>query len=139
MTYNPFYEIAKRLFSFREPVRQPVPNVSEDDVRRIVQRDFPPEQIDPAMSVLREYGVKKCEGEHARVYLAALKLANGSLEKLKREIEAANRDFRDIIAAAEYPRYFRAASMVSMNGASRREKERIIAEDWQQYECWLRR
>lgn len=139
MTYNPFHEIAKRLFSSHEPVRQPIPNVSEDDVRRILQRDFPPEQIDPAMSVLREYGLKKYEGEHARVCLAALKLANGNLEKLKREIDAAKQDFRDIIAAAEYPRYFRAASMVSANGTSRREKERIIAEDWQQYECWLRR
>jgi len=89
------------------------------------------------MQALGEYGIEKWERRTPRVYLAALKLANGNLEKLKDEIKIAKRDYRDVLAAAQNPVYFGAGY-----GASElpvKEQKRIIDSDRKQYEEWLRR
>jgi hypothetical protein len=78
--------IVKRFRESRE-ISQPVPNVREDDVVRVVRRDFAAEQFESAVSVLGRYGTERWEKEHFRVRIAALKLANGSLDKLQHIIE----------------------------------------------------
>jgi hypothetical protein len=90
------------------------------------------------MSVLREYGDEKWERERSRVQLAALKLAGGNLDELERQTCAAKRDYRDVLAAAEYPEYTR-RGMFHVPRMSLREQQRIIDSDWQQYDVWLRR
>ena len=117
-------------------VDQPVPAVSLGDVDRIVQRDFPPEQLATVVKVLNEYGSEKWECEPIRVRLAALKLAQGDLEALKHCIRLAKQDYRDVIAPAEYPGYSRMGFRVGkLAGDAQAE---IIGADWRQYESWLR-
>ena len=75
---------------------QPVPNVSRADVERIVRRDFASADVSNALAIVDE--CQKCHtggDSPARVQLAALKLADGDISALRREIEAAKSDYRD--------------------------------------------
>ena len=56
-------------------MNQPIPKVTEIDVIRIVQRDFPAEQFEAVMSILNEYGTEDRQRGVNRVRLAVLKLA----------------------------------------------------------------
>jgi hypothetical protein len=58
---------------------QYVPSVSEQDVDRMVQRDYPPELHAAIHEMIREVEVR----ENPRVILACLKTANGDFSKLK--------------------------------------------------------
>ena len=58
-----------------------------------------------ALAILDEY--QSDGASPTRVQLAVLKLAAGRLDELRREIETARRDYRDVLAPAEYPRYSR--------------------------------
>lgn len=126
------------LFRLPRTVSQPLPQVTGDDVMMVVRRDFAEEQFGVVMSVLSEYGAERWERGKARVQLAALKLANGDLEALKKHITLAKQDYRDMLAAAEYPEY-------STNGMFRvrelpaKEQQRIVDSDRKQYETWLRK
>ena len=111
---------------------QPIPAVTLDDVERIVQRDFPRERFGEVMAVLNEYGQR----ERARVQLAVLKLAAGSLESLRQHVAVARQDFRDILVAAEYPGYSQ-RRMLQVPKLPIEEQQRIIEADWAQYEAWL--
>jgi len=68
------------------------------------------------------------------VQLAALKLANGDANMLRKNIAAAKLDYRDVLVAAEYPEH----SKSGFRGRRLPDRERLDA-DWQQYEVWLRR
>jgi hypothetical protein len=117
---------------------QPIPNVTPNDVERIVRRDYSATEFDSVMAVLKVYEESTSgRRERPRVQLAALKLANGDLEALRTHINTAVQDFRDILGPAEYPEY-------SKEGAFRlklpiAEQQRIFDTDWKQYEDWLRR
>ena len=84
---------------------QPIPRVSNDDVRRIVHRDYPQNLYFTIMEVLEEYRSESWQHEEHRVRLAALKLARGDIDELRRLISTAKKDYRDVIAPAEYPPY----------------------------------
>ena len=90
------------------------------------------------MAVLKGYedsvsGRRECP----RVQLAALKLANGDLAALRKHINTAVQDFRDVVALAEYPEYSKQAFHVRKFPSA--EQQRIIDSDWKQYKDWLRR
>ena len=111
-----------------QPARkQPIPDVTSIDVERIVERDFKYE-FTTVMDILKELGT-------ARVQLAALKLANGSVEKLRSNIESAKRDYRDILGHAEYPAYMKKG----FGELPADERLRIIDDDWRQYNEWLKK
>ena len=116
---------------------QPVPQVTEADIDRILRRDFASSQIAEALAILAEYGTQPWHREPARVQLAALKLADGSIEKLRSAIDQAKRDYRNVLAPAEYPKFshygFRAVRLRS------RERQEIYTDDWQQYQLWLKK
>ena len=112
-------------------MRQPTPPVTKEDVARVVRRDFPREDYGLVMSILAEYG----DRESYRVMLAALKMSDGKLDELKRQIELARCDYRDVIAPAEYPGYSRQWSRVSQ--MSQPKIRKIIEQDWKQYQTWL--
>jgi hypothetical protein len=125
--------LSARRFAVPEP-RQPIPEVNSDDVTRIVRRDFPDTQLEDVMAIVTEFA---SQWDTARVQLAALKMANGNLDSLRRQIAAAKQDYRDTLVAAEYPEYWKSTS--SGCTLSKSERKRIIDADWRQYESWLRR
>lgn len=117
--------------------RQPVPKVTPEDVERVVRRDFAVHDQTTVLAILGEYGTESWHREYARVQLAALKLADGDVEKLRKAITTAKRDYRDALAVAEYPAYSRRGFQTRKLPAE--EYRRIVASDWQQYEAWLGR
>ncbi len=118
-------------------VRQPIPQVTPDDVQRVVRRDFSPEEYPAVMAILGEYGTERWHRELARVQLAALKMANGSVQNLRACIASAKRDYRDALAAAEYPHY--SSTGLRVRELTAKQQRRIIDGDWQQYKEWLRK
>jgi hypothetical protein len=118
-------------------MNQPIPEVTESDVIRIVQRDFQTEQFDAVISILSNYGTEDWQHGVNRVRLAVLKLADGDLQALQREIDVAQKDYRDVLASAEYPEYMQKVSPSAP--PTDLERERIIRADWTQYLAWLNR
>jgi hypothetical protein len=111
---------------------QYVPDVSEDDIERIVRRDFSADAHGAIYEMIRGVEVR----EKTRVVLACLKNANGSLEKLKCELTNADGYWREIIREAEYPNYTK--KMFRIDKLSTDEQQRIIEKDKNQYLVWLR-
>ena len=65
------------------------------------------------------------------MHAAILKVSAGDLTKLQSLTKAAGEDYRDLLAAAEYPGY----SQMGFNALDRppREIRRVKAEDWYPY------
>jgi hypothetical protein len=112
-----------------------VPNISRDDVLRVIRRDYPAVAFAAVLSLLDRYGTETWERERDRVQLAALKLAAGSVAELGRQVEAAKRDYRDALAEAEFPESL--ACMSPCRLLQPREIEAMDARDWAQYRRWL--
>jgi hypothetical protein len=132
-----FIRFVERFVLRRRPVSQPTPDVTPDDVERVVRRDFPSDQVPNVTALLNERKTGSLE-YGPRVQLAALKLANGSLEQLRACLETATRDYRDVLVPAEYPEYSRIVFRLHQK-MSITEHNRVIKSDWRQYEEWLRR
>ena len=113
---------------------QPVPKISEEDVKRIALRDFGEAQLFKVLSILSEFGKQNWNKPSPRVQLAILKLASGNIIKLADATRAAIKDFRDILTEAEYPRYSRE---IGFNEVAKDFKRAVIDDDWKQYREWL--
>jgi len=116
---------------------QPTPQVTPQDVLRVARRDFPSTPEDEIRAILEEYGKESFHREIDRVRLAAMKLASGDVRRLKLQIDGATQDYRDILAAAEYPRYDK--MMFRIDRLSEADKNKIIESDWNQYQTWLKK
>ena len=114
--------------------QQPVPQVSDADVERVVNRDFPGEDTAAAREMLASYGKESWHREVPRVRLAILKLAEGSLQKLGGAVKMASRDYRDVLAYAEYPSYFQS---IAPNEPDAAKRNRAVDDDWRQYRGWF--
>lgn len=112
---------------------QPTPQVSKEDIRRIVNREFADSERKTAFSILEEYGSNEWHREPIRVRIAALKLSNGDIELLRQIIDTAKNDYRDTIAPAEYPGYLK----LNFAELAENKSRRIIEADWKQYQEWL--
>ena len=97
--------------------------------------DVDPQEI---MSILDEYGVESSERGRARVQLAILKLSEGQRDKLTELVRMAKRDYRDVLAYAEYPEEMK-AGFVEMGKLSPQEARAIRERDRKQYLKWLGR
>jgi hypothetical protein len=108
---------------------QPVPTYREADLERVVSRDYAP-AADEARAILARLRI---DGRPAslRIRMACLKLGAGRLDALQEASETAEVDFRDVLAAAEYPAYLTASDADA--------RRRAIASDWQQLQDWLQR
>jgi hypothetical protein len=115
-----------------------VPRVDHSDVVRIVQRDFPPEQHATVVALLDEYGRQSWHREIHRVQLAILKLSRGDVHEVGAYVEAANIDFRDVIASAEYPRWLRAGP-VKLAARTSEQDSLMSQDDANEYTAWLSR
>jgi hypothetical protein len=127
----------RELFSSGPAPVQPVPHVTAADIERVIRRDFPEGQFEDVRAILAEYGTEIWHKEKERVRLAALKLANGSMEELRRAIDRAKLDYRDVLAPAEYPKFMQKG--LRFRRLRSRDRELIYSDDWQQYERWLKR
>ena len=70
-----------------------------------------------------------------RFSAAILKLANRDFEKIDYYINLCNYDFRDVVAAAEYPERMRFA----FNKIAGWKKRQIYLDDWKTYSTWLQK
>jgi len=117
--------------------RQPTPSITRADVERIVRRDFPADRSAEVLALLDDYGTEAWQRAPDRVRLAALKLAAGSFERLRSQIEQAKCDYRDVLGAAEYPGYMKL--LFRIQDLPPDERQRVIDADWSQYQDWLTR
>jgi hypothetical protein len=125
----------ERFILRRKQLTQHVRDVTPDDVRRVVNRDFQSAKIGDVALVLNE--PKDRRSLSPRVQLAVLKLANGSMEELRKWVKSAQLDYRDVLVAAEYPAYYWAN--VLDHNMSIRDRNTAVENDWRQYEEWLRK
>jgi hypothetical protein len=87
-----------------------------------------------AKGILERYGSSPDEPEPERVRIAILKLAGADLAAIEDCVEASKEDYEDTLLHAETPKQFRA----SFHSLKPHGEARIIAEDRQQYDEWLR-
>ncbi|MDA9317121.1 hypothetical protein N9Q58_04315 [Polaribacter sp.] len=114
-------------------MEQKIPNIKDAVIKRIVEREFSSVKFTKIEGILKRYQSRNSKGMN-RIYAAILKLSNGNIELIKKYVEQANSDYRDIIALAEYPNY----SKYDFDENLSKEKEKqLIDSDWKQYEIWL--
>jgi len=97
--------------------------------------DVDPQEI---MNILDEYGVESSERGRVRVQLAILKLSEGQRDQLTELVRMAKRDYRDVLAYAEYPEEIK-VGFVEMSKLSPKEARAIRKRDRKQYLKWLGR
>ncbi len=114
-----------------------MPIVTDADVERVVRRDYGPAHADDVLALLLTYGAESWQREAPRVRLAILRLAGGDIEHLRRELDVAKRDYRDVLLGAEYLSY--GALTLRTPHPSPDDAQRAIAADWGAYQEWLRR
>lgn len=114
---------------------QPVAKISQRDIKKIIERDYPAGNEKEIVEILSQYKSDNEAGKY-RVWAALLKISDGKLEILKEKIEIAKTDYRDILADAEYPEYSEKVGFDSEK-FSKKELKNIIKSDWNQYQHWL--
>ena len=114
-------------------MEQFIPQVSEADVERVLERDVPVDAHEQMREVIKRLEVR----EKARVVLACLKNSAGDLEKLKRDLAEAAGYYREHIGEAEYPNYIK--KMFHIDKLSEAEVSAIYEKDKNQYVAWLHR
>ena len=112
-------------------MEQFTPKVTQEDVERILQRDFPAEHWQGLREMIQLVQVR----EKDRVILACIKTAGGDFQKLKSNLTVAEGWWRDIISEAEYPFYSK--KMFRIDKLTQKEKSDIIEKDKKQYLDWL--
>jgi hypothetical protein len=114
-------------------MQQFVPEGSDSDVERIIQRDFRQEELEQIRGLIRQVEVR----EKPRVVLACLKNSGGDFGKLKCNLAEASGYYREHIGEAEYPNYMK--KIFHIDKLSEAEKSSIVEKDKRQYLAWLHR
>jgi hypothetical protein len=114
-------------------MEQFIPQVTQEDVERVLQRDFPAEHWQELREMIQRVQVRGKD----RVMLACMKAAGGDVHKLKGNLNEAEGYWREIISEAEYPFYTK--KMFRIDKLTEREKSDIIEKDKKQYLDWLNR
>ncbi|MCP3932688.1 MAG: hypothetical protein GY705_26760 [Bacteroidetes bacterium] len=114
---------------------QPVPNISKNDIERIVLREYPAVGKDIIFNTLRKYSSDSKEGTY-RVWASVLKISDGNIKMLKENIETALCDYRDVISVAEYPEYSKKVGFDTDN-FDKLQLKKIIEADSLQYQEWI--
>jgi hypothetical protein len=113
-----------------------IPQVDDSDVDRVVRRSFPEREHDQVRKLLSELSENNCLSLWIRARLAVLKLSDGDVSEVQKQIRPALVDCRDVIAPAESPRFWK----IGFKGyriLSQQEKQKLIDEDFEDYEQWL--
>jgi hypothetical protein len=114
-------------------VDQFTPQVDQEDVERVLQRDFPVDHRQELREMMQRLEVR----EKDRVILACMKSAGGDVQKLRGNLNNAAGYYREIISEAEYP--FWSKRMFRIEKLSEKEVADIIEKDKKQYLDWLNR
>lgn len=114
-------------------MKQRIPNISLTDIQRVISRDFTKDDQGVVIRILEEYKSETHKGQY-RVWAAILKLANGQVDKVSMYVEKAQKDFRDILSLAEYPLY---SKHIFNDDLSDDKKNKLIKNDWKNYQDWL--
>lgn len=114
-------------------MRQPTPSVTENDVERIVRRDYPANVAGEILELIASISVR----EKPRVVLACLKIASGNLDRLRGNLSSASGYYRELLGEAEYPLATRRWSRIQ--SLPEDEVRAIYDKDWRQYSEWLTR
>jgi hypothetical protein len=114
-------------------VDQFTPQVTQEDIERVLQRDFPATHWQEIREMIQQCQVR----EKDRVMLACMKAAGGDIQKLKRNLNESAGYYREIIGEAEYPFYVK--KMFRIDKLTEKEKADIIEKDKKQYLDWLNR
>lgn len=108
-----------------------------------IQQTFSPQDRDVAKELLiNECGRNlpfKAEATPQsleQIRLAVVKLANGNLDDLRRQVQTAKSDWRDVIMAAESPELMR-IGVVEYDRLDEQSRAALAARDRQQYLDWL--
>jgi hypothetical protein len=111
-------------------------------VTRKVKQWFPADEQAEAVRLLETECARNlpfCDAWDAKdlegVRLAVVKLSGGRMAELRRQVEEAKLDWRDVLAYAQAPEAVKRGLFVAEEDAETRE---INARDRQQYEEWLR-
>lgn len=112
---------------------QKIPRIYDATIKRIADRDFPLIKFIEIENILKMYKSESCKGAN-RIYASILKLSRGNIELVKKYVEKANNDYRDIIALAEYPNFLK---HIFDENLSEEQRKQLINNDWEQYETWL--
>jgi hypothetical protein len=108
-----------------------VPAYREADLERILARDYSADVLPEIRELLHRYGGESWHREPLRVRMACLKIADGNVPALHQAVEVACRDYRDVLATAEYRHYAAARDA---------EARRIAIErDGAELRSWLER
>jgi len=100
-----------------------------------IKKVFPGRSYDEILSILARYGEEKHEKEQDRVHLAILKLCEEEmLDDPSKYVEIAKKDYRDVLAWAEYP-----SQLDCKNTAGLKADEllKLKKSDQKQYLDWL--
>jgi len=80
------------------------------------------------------------EPESTRVKLSVVKLSEGKLAEVKRYVEAARRDYRDVLLWAEYPNSAKVGPPAARPTAESRARQISARKlDAEQYQAWLKK
>jgi hypothetical protein len=109
-----------------------IPCITNADIKRIIERDFPKNERDRVIKTLNRYKSESEKGAN-RVHAAILKISDGSVEKVEKNVEVAIIDYRDVLSWAEYPSY----SKNLFEEFSYEKEKQQNDDDWQQYNEWL--
>ena len=116
-------------------MNQPIAKISKNDINRIILRDYSITNKDEVLNILSKFKGDDEKGIY-RVWAALLKISNGDIDRLDKNIENAIIDYRDILAIAEYPEYSQKVGFNS-DKFDKKELKKIIDSDWHQYQEWL--
>lgn len=111
-------------------MHQPIPEVTREDMLRLIKRDFAPEHWRSVEKRLKRFR----DGKSYRLPAAILRLAAGDLKQLDDSIVTAKLDYREALTAAEYRQY----GTLSYD-ASEEAKHEAIEKDWADYLAWFDR
>lgn len=107
---------------------------SADTVRRVVDQVWEGDHRQGALTILDRVSDYGGAAHRARCQVAAIKLSGGDLDRLDDWVQAANADFRDVLAAAEYPGQFEAGFLPPSDP----RQVRLGKADITQYKLWLK-
>lgn len=76
-------------------------NLTLEDVKEIARRDFASYPLKRILEILDEYGRVASEKEMVRVYIAILKLSCYDINRLKKYVDEAKKDYKQVLFWAE--------------------------------------
>ena len=107
------------------------PSASAALVEQKARQLFSAEDLPQVLALLEAYGNESWQREPERVRLGLLKLSGGKLEQLRHYLAAAQGDYRDVLAWAEYPEQMKHPDSGDGEAArARRERDERQYSDW---------